>query len=90
MIGVVPCTDQEVMSSVGNNASLFETSQLQQTATTGLNQSVTGTRLNSSIRPLAQTLKASSTMQNNIGNHNDTPTKNSGIVGKALELLFGF
>ena len=88
MIGVVPCTDQEVMSSAGNNASIFETSQLHHT---GANQSVTtGTRLNSSIRPLAQTLKASSTTHHNLGNHNDTPTKNSGIVGKALELLFGF
>lgn len=81
MIGVVPCLDPPSDNNVSQILENPESSVL------SLNSSLAPQ--NRSIRPLTQSFKAA---------HNDhdvsaivnTPNKNSGIVSKAMEYIFGW
>ncbi len=94
MIGVCPCTDANVEENVASVSALgrTETSFFESGGNVSNVNSTfggNGARLNTSIRPLAQTLKSSSN-QNQVLSQNDGPNKSSGIMGKAIEFIFGW
>ena len=90
MVGVSPCT--EPPSDAVNVSSQHV---LEQTAT-GNNQDQSVLSLNSSlathnrsIRPLTQSYKAAHN-EHDVSVLANTPNKNSGFVGKAMEHIFGW
>eukprot|EP00094_Tigriopus_californicus_P006582 TCALIF_06338-PA protein Name:"Similar to NUP35 Nucleoporin NUP53 (Homo sapiens)" AED:0.34 eAED:0.39 QI:0/0/0/0.6/1/1/5/0/377 len=93
MIGVSPCTDANV-EEAANTSCLFNQSlnahqPAENSMVTNLNSSLGGTQLNRSIRPLAQAYKSANN-DLEISGTAGTPNRSSGIVGKAMEYIFGW
>jgi len=90
MIGVTllesdPFENNEAADKFHNHSTLADVS-----AVTTLNSSLGGARLNSSIRPLAQAYKAANADNKLADVSVASKSSSNGIVGKAMEYIFGW
>lgn len=98
MIGVSPCADPPSGTDDGDSSILLNRSTaaggVANSSVATLNSSLGGARLNTSIRPLAQAYKAAdgdvSIRGGSGAGGSGTPNRNGGIVGKAMEYIFGW
>lgn len=93
MVGVAPCIDKNVMHCGKENAdtSVIRTSYYG-TPTSHLHQSISeraGSNRGTPIRPLTAAYKASSSDYEVAGKTN-TPQKNTNVLSKAMEYMFGW
>merc|ERR1719215_26508 len=87
MVGVVPCTDPPAEAAT-NASTILDHTNNAENSVLSLNSSLAAHH-NRSIRPLTQSFKAAHN-ENDISAIANTPNKNSGIVGKAMEYIFGW
>ncbi|XP_023322548.1 nucleoporin NUP53 isoform X2 [Eurytemora carolleeae] len=86
MVGLAPCTDNSVLDQGNLNTSVLDSSL----AGTGVaNISTNGLGTPRTIRPLTQAFKEAQT-ENKVVPGTNTPTRSNGIVGKAMEYIFGW
>eukprot|EP00088_Acartia_fossae_P002743 TRINITY_DN11129_c0_g1_i1.p1 TRINITY_DN11129_c0_g1~~TRINITY_DN11129_c0_g1_i1.p1 ORF type:complete len:324 (+),score=38.55 TRINITY_DN11129_c0_g1_i1:35-1006(+) len=85
MIGVAQCTEDSVLDQANTSMSTIDTS-LVGSGVTNLSSNFGTPR---TIRPLAQAYKDATT-ENKIVPATNTPNKNTGIVSKAMECMFGW
>lgn len=83
MVGITHCSDQSVLDNV--QTSMLETSV--NTGVANLSSTLGGTPR--SIRPLTQAYKEAQE-DNRVVPGTNTPTRNNGIVGRAMEYMFGW
>ena len=89
MVGVSPCLDPPLDATV-NASQILEHTSNQDTSVMSLNSSLAGgPHHNRSIRPLTQSFKAAHN-EHDVSGIVNTPNKNSGIVTKAMEYIFGW
>ena len=86
MIGVVPCTDPP-LDSMANASHVLDSTNNPEQSVLSLNSSLA--HHNRSIRPLTQSFKAAHN-EHDVSAISNTPNKNNGIVGKAMEYIFGW
>ena len=85
MVGVSPCT--EPPSEAVNASHILEQTNNQDNSVLSLNSSLA--THNRSIRPLTQSYKAAHN-EHEVSAMANTPNKNNGFVGKAMEYIFGW
>lgn len=85
MVGVAPCIDKSIMGDQNAAPSVVNTPTQASFANTPTGTGGRGTP----IRPLTAAYIAASSDRQVTGNAN-TPQKNSGIVTKAMEYIFGW
>jgi nuclear pore complex protein Nup53 len=86
MVGVGPCTDDTVLDQGNLNTSVLDSSLA---AGPGVANLSTGFGTPRTIRPLTQAFKDAQS-ENKVVPGTNTPTRNSGIVGKAMGYMFGW
>lgn len=86
MIGVGPCTEESVLDQSHVNTSVLDNSLAHGSGVTNLSNNFGTPR---SIRPLTQAFKDAQT-ENKVVPGVSTPNKESGLVGKAMEYIFGW
>jgi len=86
MVGVSPCLDPPA-DATANASQILDHTSHQDTSVMSLNSSLA--THNRSIRPLTQSFKAAHN-EHDVSGIVNTPNKNSGIVTKAMEYIFGW
>ena len=84
MVGISHCKDTSVLDQL-NTSSVVDSSIL----STSVANLSTGLATPRTIRPLAQAYKESQT-ENKVVPGTNTPSKNDGLVSKAMEYMFGW
>jgi len=85
MIGVAQCTDDTVLDQANTSCSVLENSMVG----SGVANLSTGFGTPRSIRPLTQAFKEAQSDHKVVPGTN-TPNKETGLVGKAMEYIFGW
>ena len=86
MVGVSPCLEPPA-DATANASQILDHTSNQDTSVMSLNSSLA--THNRSIRPLTQSFKAAHN-EHDVSGIVNTPNKNSGIVTKAMEYIFGW
>lgn len=85
MVGVAPCTELAVLDQTNVNSSVLDSS----ISGSGVANISTNFGTPRTIRPLTQAFKEAQS-ENKVVPGTNTPNKNSGLVSKAMEYIFGW
>jgi len=92
MIGVVPCQGDTNSNSMLNNSNILDqkssAGRLDNSNVANISSSL-GNTTNKSIRPLTQAYKAAQS-EHEVSMSSHTPSKNDGLVTRAMEYIFGW
>jgi len=92
MIGVVPCQGDTNLNTTHNNSNILDqkssVGRLDNSNIANISSSL-GNTTNKSIRPLTQAYKAAQS-EHEVSMSSHTPSKNDGIVTRAMEYIFGW